>query len=259
MKQTRSMFSWLVAGSLALLMVSSVAAQTAKERMAKVVRLKGSARYSTGNNVWQPIKTGTLLKSGFIIQTAADSYVDVLLGESESAVTPPRAVVGDQVSYQSKAAQDLIRLRDDTVLALDKLTVTDTGADQITETQLDLRSGKIFGSVNKLSPASHYEIKLPNGVAGIRGTVYMISADGVVQVLSGSVVISWVALDGTPATQTVGFGNQFDTRTGMMTPITEIQSQEMVRISQGQMVEYRKATSFVQDTTIYFVSPTKSP
>ena len=52
MKQTRRTFNWLVASALALVMVTGLAAQGAKERTGKVVRLKGAARYSTGNNVW---------------------------------------------------------------------------------------------------------------------------------------------------------------------------------------------------------------
>ena len=254
MKQTRRMFSWLVAGSLALMMATSLTAGPTKERVGTVVRLKGSARYSTGNNVWLPIKTGTLLKSGNLVQTAADSYVDVVLGESD--LTPPRAVAGESISYESKAEQDMIRVRQDSVLAFDKLTVTDTGSDEVTETQLDLRSGKIFGSVKKLSAGSHYEVKLPNGVAGVRGTTYSISADGVVQVLSGSMVISWIAADGTPMTQTVSAGYQFDTRTGLLTPIPENEHNEMVRVSLQSRVN-RHHRHFNEDHTIYNVSPSQ--
>src|SRR5206468_9073375 len=128
-----------------------------------------------------------------------------------------------------KAEQDVIRLMQDTVLALDKLAVVDTGADQVTDTQLDLRSGKIFGTVKKLSTASHYEIKLPNGVAGVRGTIYTISSSGVVQVLVGQVVISWTAPDGTVQTVTVNGGFQFDASTGLITPIPNYDQQAMVK------------------------------
>ena len=68
---------------------------------------------------------------------------------------------------------------ENTLLGIDKLTVTQTGADVVTETQLDLKAGHIFGMVKKMSAASKYEVKIPNGVAGIRGTVYDISAEGV--------------------------------------------------------------------------------
>ena len=254
MKQTRKMISWMVACTVAVMMVTSV---SAKERAGTVVRLKGSARYSTGNNVWQPLKVGAILKSGALVQTAASSYVDVALGEFDS--TPPRAIAGDMVSYQPKAEQDLVRIHEDTLLAFDKLSVTDTGADEVTETQLDLRSGKIFGTVKKLTATSRYEIKLPNGVAGMRGTIYTISSDGVLRVLVGSMVISWVAADGTPMTQPVNGGYQFDTRTGLLTPIPDRDHDDMVKThkecrNQGHG-HVTASKTFIADHTIYYVSP----
>jgi len=68
---------------------------------------------------------------------------------------------------------DVIRVTSDTVLAIDKLSSVNTGADKVTETELDLRSGKIFGAVKKQSAASRFEVKIPNGVAGIRGTIFL--------------------------------------------------------------------------------------
>ena len=272
MKQTRRMFSWLVAGSLALLMVTSLTAGTTKDRSGTVVRFKGSVRYSTGNNVWQPVKVGTVVKSGYLIQTAAASYVDVVLGGT--ALTPPRAVIADTLVYKTKAQQDMVRLQQDTVLAFDKLTVTDTGSDEVTETQLDLRSGKIFGSVKKLSTGSLYEIKLPNGVAGVRGTDFSLSALGLIQVLNGSMVISWAAADGTPMTQAVNAGWQFETSTGLLSPIPEHDKAALNHCLSQNHVNLQLPTDppilvpgnpygthvifYVADTTIHEVSPTES-
>jgi hypothetical protein len=250
------MINWLVACGLAVAMVVSASAAGTKERTAKVVRLKGAARYSAGNNVWQPLKVGTVLTSGALIQTADKSYVDLVLGEADLA--PNRAVVGNNNAFQPKAEQDIIRIKADTVLMLEKLTSTDTGGEEVTETQLDLRSGKIFGTVKKLTPTSRYEIKLPNGVAGVRGTIYTISAEGVVQVLVGQVVISWVAPDGTLMTQTVNGGYQFDARTGLVTPIPDFDQKEMVKEAKAARIGPNvPPRTFPVDGTIYYVSPTK--
>ena len=258
MKQTRNMINWLVACSLAVVMAVSASAAGAKERTGKVVRLKGAARYSTGNNVWQPLKIGDILRTGSLVQTAAKSYVDVVLGENDLA--PVRAIAGNVSAFQSKAEQDIVRIHEDSVLAFEKLAITDTGNDQVTETQLDLRSGKIFGTVKKLAPTSRYEIKLPNGVAGVRGTIYTISADGVVQVLVGSVVISWVAPDGTAMTQTVNGGYQFDARTGLIMPIPDFEKTALTKEFQASRVgPQTPPKSFVQDKTVLYVSPTKGP
>mgnify|MGYP000867997536 FL=1 len=85
MKLANKTLIWLVAGVVSLALVTSAEAQTSKQRTGKVVRIKGAARYSTGNNIWQPLKVGTILKSGAIVQTAQDSYADVVLNEESSA------------------------------------------------------------------------------------------------------------------------------------------------------------------------------
>src|SRR6187549_1924827 len=84
MKQTRTL-GWLVTCGVALAMVANVSAGDAKERTGKVVRVKGAARYSTGNNVWQPLKVGETLKPGSILQTAKGSSIDISFEEQHAA------------------------------------------------------------------------------------------------------------------------------------------------------------------------------
>jgi len=84
----------------------------------------------------------------------------------------------------------VIRMQADTVLAIDKLLISNTGVDAVSDTELDLRQGTIFGNVKKLSAASQYLIKTPNGVAGVRGTTFVVGANGGVTVLVGSLVLS---------------------------------------------------------------------
>src|SRR6266699_5569671 len=86
MKNIRSFVQGLVAGALALAFVSTAAAQT--QGAAKVVRIKGSARYSTGNNVWVPVKLGSVLKPGTVIQTGLEkgAFVDLVLGDGDVVI-----------------------------------------------------------------------------------------------------------------------------------------------------------------------------
>lgn len=156
MKQT-GRFKILVACGVALItaaLLTDLQAQTMKQGKAEVRAVRGSAKYSTGGGVWVPVKVGTTLKPGAIIQTAPDSSVDLFLG----------------------ANGPVLRVTSDTTLGLDRLSFTDTGADQVIDTQLNLQSGRIVGNVKKLAAASQYQVKLPNGVAAIRGTDYDISA-----------------------------------------------------------------------------------
>jgi hypothetical protein len=233
MKLANKTLTWLVAGVVSLALVASAEAQTSKLRTGKVVRIKGAARYSTGNNIWQPLKVGAILKSGAIVQTAQDSYADVVLNEESSAPAAPAGMASKAPSSASPATppptptaaaarsvdQDVVRILEDTVLSFDKLTAVDTGADRVTETELDLRTGAIFGAVKKQAAASRFEIKIPNGVAGIRGTYFYASAKGFFSCLTGSLVAAYTATDGTPGAQVVGGGYQFNCLTRELSPI----------------------------------------
>ena len=224
MKQKKSVLNWLMICGVTLLMAVTITAQAAEERVVKIVRVKGAARYSTGGNVWQPIKVGDTLKSGAIIQTAAGSLVDAVFSETSGPVQKPSN--GEYISYNPTVQRDIVRVQPDTVLAIDKLTGTDAGADQVTETQLDLRSGRIIGSVNKVSAASTFEIKIPNGVAGIRGTIFSISALGIISVLNGAVACAFNTPDG-PKVEVVQSGYEYDIRTGDLRPVPVTMDREM--------------------------------
>jgi hypothetical protein len=120
--------------------------------------------------------------------------------------------VRDYVSYRPYAEQNALRMMGDTVLAIDKLTVSDTGVDLISDSELDLRQGGIYNSVKKLSGASQYIIKIPNGIAGVRGTMFYVNATGRCIAYKNSVVLSIIGPDGQPMTVVVGEGYQFDTK-----------------------------------------------
>jgi hypothetical protein len=241
---------------VAIAMVSTLAAQTASETVAKVIRIKGGVRYKVGNNEWLPLKGGDIVKPGTLIQTAADSFVDFGIGSGSAPIARPGAG-GIGVSFQPNAEQNLVRLWGNTLLSIDKLTSTQTGADEVTETQLDLKAGHIFGTVKKMSAGSKYEVKVPNGVAGIRGTVYDISADGVIKVLSGSCVVAYVGPNGAVVTQVVMGGQEFDTRTGILSQMSPGEMEKLEALTKelpggGALVPTVINTD---KTTIIYVSP----
>jgi hypothetical protein len=243
MKYTRSFISGLVACGVALAMVTSLSAQNVQQGVAKVVNMKGSGRYLSGpNSTWQPLKAGAILKPGTVIQTASGSYVDLILNNPDATgvplsamsalmQTPPSEAGQTGAAYQPKSKQDAVRVFENTVLGIDKLTVDQTGADVVTETRLDLKAGSIFGTVRKLSAASRYEVNIPNGVAGIRGTIFFISADGTVRVLTGSVVLAYVSPDGSVVTQVIAAGQQFDLRDAQFISASDPALNEMRRVA----------------------------
>lgn len=227
MKYTRSFILGLVSCGIALAMVSNLAAQSG-EGSATVLRIKGSARYSLGNNIWQPLKAGDVLRPGAVVQTdrEAGSFVDLSLGEGTAPVVATTTEVaaspvkGGTVRFQPSTSQNTVRLFENTVLGVDKLSYTDTGADMVTDTQLDLKAGRIIGNVKRMTAASRYEVKLPNGVAGVRGTVYEMTATGIIRVYTGSVVISFVDPQGNVQTRVIVGGQEYNARTDSITPLS---------------------------------------
>src|SRR4029079_8693429 len=86
----------------------------------------------------------------------------------------------------------VVRVTENTTLGIDRLTSDKSGAETIIDTQLDLRAGRVLGNVKHMAAASKYEVKTPQGVAGIRGTRYDISADGRVRITQGDAVVVYV-------------------------------------------------------------------
>jgi hypothetical protein len=254
MKENRNLLSKLVACGIALAMVSTLTAQTLTQRTAKVVRIKGYAKYITGANTGKYLKVGDVVKSGTVIQTARESSVDFLLGEGSTPVSQPGA--DGPPSYNPTAKQNMVRMWENTLLGIDALTEKQTGADVVTDTQLDLKAGRITGSVRKMSAASTYEIKIPVGVAGVRGTLFDISADGVIKVLEGSMVLAYVGPGGSPKTQVVNALYQFDARTETLTPMTELDRKGLEKwFRDVNVISTVGARAYSHDSTYQYVSP----
>ena len=117
---------------------------------ARVRAIRGTAKYKA-NGEWHALRVNDVLKEGTLIQTEKESTVDLFVNQSVIRVTP------------------------DTTIGLEKLSAQNTGADNVTETSLYLRTGRVLGNVKKLAAASRYEIKTPNGVTGVRGTDFDVS------------------------------------------------------------------------------------
>ncbi len=252
-------------GTMLVLGVAA-SAQTLKPGVATIVRIQGEARYSLGDRNWHPLVVGKILSAGAIIQTAHDATVDMVLGKTvempQAAPWPdrigpaPDANIRGMIDYKPSVEQNMVRMTGDTMLAIDKLTVSDTGLDTVSDTELDLKQGRIFASVKKLSAASEYLVKIPNGIAGVRGTLFEIDASGWCAVLKNSVLLSLVGPNGAPVTYLVGEGNQFNPQTGQISPLPP----DLLNLLQQNLTAldtvYVEIVSFMYDRTFCFISPT---
>jgi hypothetical protein len=256
MKNLQTITNYLAFAGVALAMIVPAAAQP-NQAIAKVIRIKGSARYAATDNVWQPLKVGDEIHGGTIIQSAEKSQVDLVLNDKNAVATENPFGQGG-AGYQPVADQDFLRLWENSVLAIDKLTVQNTGVDKISETQLDLRSGRVFGTVKKLAAGSKYEVKSPAGIMGVKGTIYEINSVGIIGVTSGSAVAAFADGSGNPTTQVVMSGQSFDCRTGQYSPIPTSLQQEMdgaARAAQGNLPP--SVHNFPDDHNHHYVSPTQ--
>jgi hypothetical protein len=185
MKKLQTLLAIAMGGAL-LNIGLSASAQPAAPGYATVIRVKGEASYSLDGGAHKfALLPGKFLEAGSTIYTGDEGTVDVILGKSlelpQAAWTPKRislavdSPVRGLVSYRPSAEQNVVRLMPDSTLVIDKLTTTSSGADTVSDTELDLKQGSIFASVKKLSPAAQYLVKTPTGIAGVRGTEFSIS------------------------------------------------------------------------------------
>ncbi len=205
---------------------ATASAQATRPGFVTVVRVEGIASYSLGDDNWRPLLAGKTLPPGSIIRTGDNGVVDAVLGKSIDFPSPQKApdrispaadaAVRGYVSCKPSAQQNVIRMTPETMLAIDKLNVTDTDSDSVGDTELDLKKGRIFASVKKLNATSQYLVKYPTGIAGVRGTEFSLSAGGSTVVFSssnGGLVISG-AINGVAFTQLVAVGQVLDGLTG---------------------------------------------
>ncbi len=156
------------------MVLSATLANAADERQARVNAMAGSATYSSQGGAFVPLSVATKLRQGDAIKTGPGSHVDVDLGGNVGIV---------QVAPRS-------------TLVLEKLSISETGPEHLTETELRVDSGAIYAKINKLARGSRYEIATPKGIAGIRGTAVYVSADGRVTVLDGVAAVAYTNATG---------------------------------------------------------------
>jgi hypothetical protein len=231
----RSTFSKAIALVAVLAGVLAVASVDAAQKGQAAARtVVGKVEYSLNgvNGPWTTLMAGDQLNAGSTVRTANDSSVVLFLDQNGP----------------------LVRLSENTILGIDKLDFDVTSVDTVIETQLDLKAGRIFGITKRMSATSKYEVKTPNGVAGIRGTVYAIKATGEIAILEGSAVVVSVSSDGTVTTQSVGAGEKFYPSTGEVVPMSDAEKARMAAEKES-MVQVSEPILVQQGDAMIFISP----
>lgn len=163
--------SFKVVASLvvASLFAFAAAGQDPKPRTAIVNSLSGVAKYSSAGGAFAPLVIGTKLHAGDTIQTEINSHVDLDLGGN----------VG------------LIQIAPQSTFVVRSITTTETPAEQVSDTQLEINKGAVYAKVNKQAKGSRYEIASPKGICGVRGTTLLFTAGGKLTVEKGTAGVAY--------------------------------------------------------------------
>ncbi len=260
----------LLAALFCTALAATASAQNTKQGFATAVRVEGNVTYSLGvGQAEHPLVAGKYLPPGSIVFTHDNAVVDLVLGKTidlpQAKWSPERislahdSHVRGYTTYKPSADQNAIRLTPNSTMAIDKLTIVDTGADTVSDTELDLKKGKIFASVRKLSGASQYIVKLPTGVAGVRGTLFSISVDGAVacfESTGGGVILALTLANGTTQTFVVGPGQLLDPTTGQPAVISQQLNKILEEVFDALRTTYFREVDFEHDRTGEHVSST---
>jgi hypothetical protein len=269
MKMMRSVLFSLAACGLVLGLTANLQAQSTVQGQATVVKMKGEARFTDGKSGWRQLKIGDVLSPGCIVQTETTkrSYVDLVLNDPFTLTAPTPVAFNPMAppfrnkttAYQPPIEQNVLRLWENTIVGIDKLSAQQTGADVVTDTQLDLKAGHIMGTVKKMPRGARYEIKLPKGYAGIRGTEYELWANGSGAVRVGSMHISLLDDQDSPFTVALNGGEMYDapTKTKSFIPGADVVLFDE-SIADLKVTQTGSTPPQVLDTTlVQFISSTK--
>jgi hypothetical protein len=135
---------------------------------AYIKSIQGTATYSLDHSTWSVLKPGMTLQKGDALRTGPDSTADL------------------EFKYSGTA----LRVKPNSSLELAKLDEMVAGEDVIIDTRLNLESGSVIGSQDKLPPPSTFTIITRNGSVIIKGTEYSVAANGAVACFRGEVAVN---------------------------------------------------------------------
>ena len=185
----------------------------------EVRRLVGASRYSyDSGHRWIVAKVGDTISSGALIQTAENSKLTLLLGEttgSGSYATGKSGVFNPEV-YPC----NLLGLEQNSALRIAQLTALDPSGPRKTERIcLVLSAGTIRGHVRRPSAGFSYQIAFANAVARIDNGIYWLSSQGILRVYQGAVLIETVS---TKVTKSISAGKEFNVYSGTITDLPSL-------------------------------------
>lgn len=188
---------------------------------ARVFRVKGNAYWrSAGDQPWQEVKAGTRLAPGSEIQTAAKSRAEISFGRSPKRIRGDWADLSIHVNPNHRFGRttlydNMICVWEGSLVRFDRLALvaTENVKRPAEALRIELSAGHMFGMVPKLAEGSRYEVSFLAGAGHVFGTIYDITAEGLISVRSGNISVTY---PGSQTPQIVAGEQQFDVRTGVL-------------------------------------------
>lgn len=160
--------------------VRALVAQTIPGK-AEVRATQGLVSYSDDDGTGMPLKAGTILHPGTLIETESSGAADILFD----------------------GGAGLVRLSGKGTFRIDKLTMQRTREGDIVDIQLTLSQGLLLGKTEKLLPGSHFEVTTAAGIASVHRGVFRLDATGKLEVADGSVAFAQAPPGAAPVLHTV--------------------------------------------------------
>ncbi|MFA6600657.1 MAG: FecR family protein [Candidatus Omnitrophota bacterium] len=138
---------------LFLILAGAANAQTPRKGI--VDEPKGQVEIRTAGGQWQAAQQGSILNEGDEIRAAEQSSAIILLDDA--------------------GATGKLELREKSRLRMTTMGLDAVSGDQ--QTLLELATGKVLIHAEKLKGESRFEVKTPNAITGVRGTVFEVSVE----------------------------------------------------------------------------------
>jgi hypothetical protein len=243
MKKSFASFRWLFGFAfIATAVTGCGTTSTERPQMCTVVAVMGDARYWNGqNNKVHTIKPGELIPPGSTIQTAkgAGNWVDLAMGErlpNMYSSYPPRSQYSINPYSPRFDPADHMRIYENSILTLDKVTLKKVGENQVPDTRLRLLQGAVLFSPMPTSPAQvpkreivapYHEFRGSNVVVRAERAIVLFTASGITRVIDGTVSVERTD-QGT--TKELSAWQEYAPVTGVVSPMGEELKRDMINL-----------------------------
>jgi hypothetical protein len=177
---------------------------------ASVTKLGGGARLTYDGRTWLPLRVGMGINPGCVVQTAINSYVEIVAAEA----TAGRSGGKDEV--ETTPLRNRLLIEADAIVRLDSLPTPGIYFGE-SDIRLSLNSGRVMCAGLPSSESPVMEVRFAKSVVRGRGATFLVQADGLVQVARGAVAVTAPDL---VTGRAVSEGLQLNTKTGELSKIS---------------------------------------